>query len=132
MPTLYLFSLLLGGILWSVAGGTSPSDDEHVPEDRSSDDAEDTADLNGTSLIGTTGHDALSGGSGGDTLDGGAGNDTLRGGEGGRPPDRRRGQRPARGHAGLGHCAGRGRERHPAFCRRGAWRAGRAGGRRGD
>uniref|UniRef100_A0A2A3JSA3 Hemolysin-type calcium-binding repeat-containing protein n=1 Tax=Alloyangia mangrovi TaxID=1779329 RepID=A0A2A3JSA3_9RHOB len=83
MPTLYLFSLLLGGILWSVAGGTSPSDDEHVPEDRSSDDAEDTADLNGTSLIGTTGHDALSGGSGGDTLDGGAGNDTLRGGEGG-------------------------------------------------
>lgn len=82
MPTLYLFSLLIGGILWSVAGGTSSSGEEDAPEDRAAEDADETADLNGATLIGSAGSDALSGGPGNDTLDGGAGDDLLIGGEG--------------------------------------------------
>ncbi|MCA0994881.1 calcium-binding protein [Alloyangia pacifica] len=70
MPTLYLFSLLLGALAWSVAGPSSSDDDTPEPED-----SEEDISL----LLGSEGDDALEGGAGDDTLDGGSGNDSLDG-----------------------------------------------------
>ncbi|SDG93972.1 calcium-binding protein [Alloyangia pacifica] len=76
----YLSSLLLGVLLWSLAGGTaSASGSEDVPDEEAPDLAGDLAE---GLLLGTKGDDVLLGTNGDETLDGGPGDDLLVGGGG--------------------------------------------------
>ncbi|WP_353475711.1 type I secretion protein (plasmid) [Salipiger sp. H15] len=80
MPTLYLLSLLLGGLMIGLATTSSTSDDDDPKEDDGGEDVVIPENPSGGSLyLGTEGNDLLRGSSGNDTLDGGPGNDRLLG-----------------------------------------------------
>ncbi|MBE9637113.1 calcium-binding protein [Salipiger mangrovisoli] len=77
---LYLSSLLLSVLLWSMASGSSSGSDS---DDAQDDGAAGTADdLDAGLILGTIGNDMLTGTSGNETLDGGPGDDRLVGGGG--------------------------------------------------
>ncbi len=76
----YLSSLLLGALLWSLAGGTSSaSGSGEAPDEEAPNSAGDLAE---GLLLGTAGDDVLIGTGGDETLDGGPGDDLLVGGGG--------------------------------------------------